>query len=204
LSLRGCKGYTARNDKCRKGISYLMGQRADLAGMVRLIEAMRRRNLVMLQSHLEMGNIVSLETAPKIRIVIVEKHAAVRRALRKRLSVTSHLEVIATLQEPTEALAYLSLPGASTDCSASADVVLLGLQNESDEELFNTLENVRKLTCFSAAVIVLAPFADEVERLLMQQAGVSSYLLKYIDSQRLIQEIESASHRNSTPITRSS
>ena len=172
--------------------------------MVRLVEAMRRRDLVMLQSHLEMGNIVSLETAPKIRIVIVEKHAAVRRALRKRLSVTSHLEVIATLQEPAEALAYLSLPGVSTDCSGSADVVLLGLQNESDEEMFNTLENVRKLTRFSAAVIVLAPFADEVERLLMQQAGVSSYLLKYIDSQRLIQEIESASHRNSTPITRSS
>ena len=79
---------------------------------------------------------------------------------------------------------------------------MFGLQNGSDEELFKTLENVRALTQYSAAVIILAPFADEVERTLMQQAGVSSYLLKYIDSRRLIQEIESASHRDSTHFMR--
>ena len=43
-----------------------------------------------------------------------------------------------------------------------------------------------------AAVIVLAPYADEVERLLLQQVGVSCYLLKHIDSGRLIHEIEMA------------
>lgn len=155
----------------------------------------------MLQSHVEMENFLSLDEAPKIRIVIVESHAAVRRALRKRLSATAHLDVIATVQEPVEALPYLNSAHPQRECDALADVVLLGLHNESDEELFRTLENVRKLTQYAAAVIVLAPFADEVERLLMQQAGVSSYLLKYIDSHRLIQEIESASHHDSTPIT---
>ena len=50
-------------------------------------------------SHSAMGNIVSLEGTPKIRIVIVEKHAAVRRALCKRLSATSHLDVIKLFNE---------------------------------------------------------------------------------------------------------
>lgn len=155
----------------------------------------------MLQSHIEMEKFLSLDEAPKIRIVIVESHVAVRRALRKRLNATSHLDVIATVQDPAEALPFLNPMHPQRECDVIADVVLLGLHNESDEELFKTLENVKKLTQFSAAVIVLAPFADEVERLLMQQAGVSSYLLKYIDSHRLIQEIESASHHDSAAIT---
>lgn len=151
----------------------------------------------MLQSYFEMDEMLSLEEVSKIRIVIVERHAAVRDALYKRLSATSNLDVIATVQEPAEALPFLTSAHSGCECGKLADVVLFGLQNESDEELFKTLENVRTLTQYSAAVIILAPFADEVERTLMQQAGVSSYLLKYIDSRRLIQEIESASHRDS-------
>lgn len=163
---------------------------------------MRPEGLVMLQSYFEMDERPSPEESPRIRIVIVERHAAVRRALRKRLSATSHLDVIATVQEPAEALPFLTLEDPRCECEKLADVVLFGLQNESDEELFKTVENVRKLTKYSAAVIMLAPFADEVERSLMQQAGVSSYLLKYIDSHRLIQEIESVSRHNSPHPTR--
>lgn len=153
-------------------------------------------------SHSAMGNIVSLEGTPKIRIVIVEKHAAVRRALCKRLSATSHLDVIAAIQEPAEAGAFLSALDAPNKCGPFADVILLGLQNETDEELFKTIETVKHLSRYSAAIIVLAPFADEVERRLMEQAGVASYLLKYIDSPGLIREIESASHRYSTSVSR--
>lgn len=153
-------------------------------------------------SHSAMGNIVSLEGTPKIRIVIVEKHAAVRRALRKRLSATSHLDVIAAIQEPAEALGFLSAPDAPRSCGSFADVVLLGLQNETDEELFKTIETVKQLSRYSAAIIVLAPFADEVERRLMQQAGVASYLLKYIDSPGLIREIEAASISHSASVSR--
>ncbi len=151
--------------------------------------------------HNDMGDIVSLEGAPKIGIVIVEKHAAVRQALRKRLSATAHLEVLAAVQEPSEALAYLKPPESANHCPI-ADVVLLGLQNEPDDELFKTLEVVRQMVQHPAAVIALAPYADEVERLLMQQAGVSCYLLKYIDSHRLIEEIESASHCDPTLFSR--
>ena len=158
--------------------------------------------LVIQLSHSAMGNIVSLEGTPKIRIVIVERHAAVRRALRKRLSATPHLDVLAAIQSPMEALTFLSAPDDANNCGASADVVLLGLQNETDEELFKTIETVKQLSRYSAEIIVLAPFADEVERHLMQQAGVASYLLKYIDSPGLIREIESASVGRSAPISR--
>lgn len=151
--------------------------------------------------HDDKGEKLSLESAPKIGIVIVEKHAAVRLALRKRLSATPHLEVLAAVQEPGEALPYLR-PIESAGSSPIADVVLLGLQNEPDEELFKTLEVVRQMVQHPAAVIALAPYADEVERLLMQQAGVSSYLLKYIDSHHLIEEIESASHCDPTLFAR--
>ena len=153
-------------------------------------------------SHSVMGKIVSLEGTPKIRIVIVEKHAAVRRAIRKRLSATSHLDVLAAIQSPAEALTFLSAPNGANNCGPLADVVLLGLQNETDEELFKTIETVKQLSHYSAAIIVLAPFADEVERRLMEQAGVASYLLKYIDSPGLIREIESASARNAASVSR--
>lgn len=146
----------------------------------------------MLQTHLEMSKTTSGLNAAKIKIVIVEKHAAVRRALRKRLSATPHLDVIGAVMEPEAALAFLNPPGAPDNCDGAPDVILLGLQNGPDEELFHTLDIVQQLVRCPAAVIVLAPYADEVERLLLQQAGVSCYLLKHIDSARLIQEIELA------------
>lgn len=144
----------------------------------------------------------NLESAPKIRIVIVEKHAAVRRALYKRLSETPNLDVIATVHEPVAALPYLTQSSTSGECNHAPDVVLLGLQNGPDEELFSTLEIVQKMVRYPASVIVLAPYADEVERLLLEQAGISSYLLKYIDSHRLIQEIELAAHHGPKPLVK--
>lgn len=156
---------------------------------------------MMLQSRLELGKMAGLECTPKIRIIIVERHAAVRRALRKRLSATSHLDVLAAVPEPVAALAYLP-SSAPADKDSESIVVLLGLQNGPDEELFRTLTLVEQMA-HSAAVIVLAPYADEVERLLLQQAGASNYLLKYIDSNRLILEIEAASHRGPASIVTS-
>lgn len=141
-----------------------------------------------------------LESTPKIRIVIVERHMGVRRALRKRLSATPHLEVVAAFQEPAAALSYLVDPENQCDGRAG-NVVLIGLQNGPDEELFKTLKIIEQIVRLPAAVIALAPYADEVERLLLQQAGVYGYLLKYIDSGRLIQVIETAAQRGRSPIT---
>lgn len=140
-----------------------------------------------------------LQDAAKIRIAIVEKHAAVRRALRKRLSATPHLEVMGAVAEPA-ALAFLNSPGGLDGCADLPEVILLGLQNGPDEELYNTLDVVQKMVRCPVAVIVLAPYADEVERLLLQQVGVSCYLLKHIDSARLISEIETAAQCRRKPV----
>lgn len=151
----------------------------------------------MLGTPLETGKMVRPEIAPKIRVLIVEKHVAVRRALRKRLSATPDLDVLAAVADPAAALPYLDY---DADCATPPDVILLGLQSGSDEELFATLHTVHQMARCAAAVIVLAPYADEVERLLLQQAGVSRYLLKYIDSYRLIQEIQTVAHQGSSPV----
>lgn len=140
------------------------------------------------------------ENGHRIKVLIVERHAAVRRALRKRLGATNDLDIIATVQEPAAALPYLNPNGVNGDCSQAPDVVLLGLQSSSDEELFSTLEVVKQMVRCPAAIIVLAPYADEVERSLLQQAGVSSYLLKYIDSNRLIREIEAVAGAGLNPL----
>lgn len=149
----------------------------------------------MLQTPIEMGKSLGADGAKKIKILIVEKHSAVRRALRKRLTATPDLDVIAAVHEPAAALPYLRAE-ASGDCANAPDVILLGLQSGSDEELFDTLDIVQQMVRCPASVIVLTPYADEGERLLLQQAGVRSYLLKYIDSYRLIQEIEAVAHQN--------
>ncbi len=154
----------------------------------------------MIQTRLDMSKTTPLQNAAKIRIVIVEKHAAVRRALRKRLSATSHLDVIGAVTEPAAALAFLNPTGGSGNFADAPDVILLGLQNGPDEELFNTLDIVQQMVRCPAAVIVLAPYADEVERLLLQQVGVNCYLLKHIDSARLISEIEMAAQRGPKPV----
>jgi DNA-binding NarL/FixJ family response regulator len=135
------------------------------------------------------------ESAPTTRVLIVEKHAAVRRALRKRLSATPALDVLAAVQDAPAALPYLD-PAGNGGCETVPDVVLLGLQSGSDDELHATLSIVRRMARCPTAVIVLVPYADEVERLLLLQAGASIYLLKYIDSYGLIQEIQAIARRN--------
>lgn len=152
----------------------------------------------MLQTHLRMGKKVSLTEAPKIRTLIVEKHPAVRRALSDRLGATVNLDIIGSVDSPDAAMPLLESQDHQTGRKGSSIVVLYGLQNNGaglDEQLVKTLDFVSQMVDRAAAVIVLAPFADEVERLLLQQAGIKSYLLKYIDSARLISEIESVAEQ---------
>jgi DNA-binding NarL/FixJ family response regulator len=148
----------------------------------------------MFQIPLNVAQMAALTSTPKIPVLIVERHAAVRRALNKRLSATSHLDVIASVNEPAAAIPFLESKQLVEGSNANPTVVLLGLQNGTDEELFKTLDIVQQMSNYRATVVVLAPYADEIERLLLQQAGASHYLLKHIDSIRLIQEIESAAH----------
>jgi DNA-binding NarL/FixJ family response regulator len=118
----------------------------------------------------------------QIRVFIIDRHEAVRRALRVRLSVPQQFEIV----------------GASPNTDAAAkqiqkkqpDVILLGLHTASDEELAHTVNAVQEMASMAAIVIVLAPYADAVERELLMKAGAKRYLLKHIDSDQLIREIE--------------
>jgi len=138
---------------------------------------------------LRLGSIsVSITEETKIKILIVDRHEAVRRALRIRLSASLQLEVIGAASDPDEALANLG-----TD---RPDVIIFGLQNGSDEDLFQTAIAVRNMVKEIPTVIVLAPYVDSVERDLLLQAGAKRYLLKHINSTNLIHEIELAvSHK---------
>ncbi len=125
---------------------------------------------------------VTIDTESKIRILIIDKHEAVRRALRIRLSVPSHLEVVGTGSDLDNA--KIQIP------ALQPDVVILGLQNTSNDDLFQTALAVREMVNGSAVVIALAPYIDAVERELLLQAGAKRYLLKHINSKKLIREIE--------------
>ena len=100
----------------------------------------------MLVTPLETGKMIRPESAPKIRVLIVERHVAVRRALRKRLSATPDLDVMAAVADPAAALHYLDY---DANCTTSPDVILLGLQSGSDEELFATLGIVHQMARLS-------------------------------------------------------
>lgn len=118
---------------------------------------------------------------PTIKVLVIEQHEAVRRALGIRLNVSSDLEVVGAVATPDAAWQLVE--------EARPDVVVLGLQRGDDRTLFRIARDVHKLSR-STAVIVLAPFADEIEREVYLNAGARRYLLKHIDSLRLIHEIE--------------
>jgi len=124
----------------------------------------------------------------RIKILIIDRHEAVRRALRIRLSSPAQLEVVGVAADPGDAMNQLG--------SSRPDVIIFGLQNGSDQDLFLTADAVRDMIKETPIVIVLAPYVDAVEREILLQAGAKRYLLKHINSMNLIHEIELAASQN--------
>lgn len=129
----------------------------------------------------ERNSIVSSDEKT-IRLLIVDKHEAVRRALRIRLSVPKNIDVVGVAPDLLSATELNQL--------LEPDVIILGLQKGSDEEFQRLVICVQKLAKTSAAVIALAPYADAFEREILLQSGVQRYLLKHINSNLLLEEIE--------------
>ena len=133
-------------------------------------------------AHYDMwGSAGSGKPMKQIKVLIVEEHLAVRRALAARLDSFSHIEVVATAPSFAAGLekAGRCLP----------DVVLLELKGTRD--LMNPVgEFNRALGGHPAGIIVLTSYADDDEREAALQAGARRYLLKQIDSARLLTEIE--------------
>jgi DNA-binding NarL/FixJ family response regulator len=124
------------------------------------------------------------ESREQIRVLIIDGHEAVRHALRVRLSVPKHFKVVGISPHPDAATNLVS--------KKRTDVVVLGLQTNSENEMVNMVSAVHDMADKAIVVIILAPYADAVERELLINAGAKRYLLKHINSDQLIHEIESA------------
>ncbi|MCA9995494.1 MAG: response regulator transcription factor [Anaerolineales bacterium] len=117
-----------------------------------------------------------------LNLLIIESHTAVRQALVTRLQSAKGIEQIGAVATIAEALGYVKLQ--------KPDVVLLGLRHPLNEELKCVVMQVRQLVNTGVHVLVLASYADEVEREALLQAGAQQYLLKTIDTPHLIQSID--------------
>ena len=131
------------------------------------------------------GSTGSGKPMDQIKVLIVEEHFAVRRALAARLNSFSHIEVVATACNFSEGLEQVG--------RCQPDVILLELKGTRD--LLNPVgEMNRALAGHPAGIIVLTSYADDGEREAALQAGARRYLLKQIDSARLLSEIEAVAN----------
>lgn len=118
----------------------------------------------------------------KIRVLIIDEHGAVRKALAARLDSYSQVEVVETASNFTEGLekACLQLP----------DVILFDLRSGGIRRPEQVGEMIDALTDHPAGIIVLTAYADDDEREAALEAGARRYLVKHIDSSLLVAEIQ--------------
>jgi DNA-binding NarL/FixJ family response regulator len=133
----------------------------------------------------------------KFRLLIIEEHKAVRQALETRLRSSPLIEVVGAMGT-AGAMSIVGAAGALSHPAdrhlngrkSSPDIALLSIKRGNDRQLDVTLDLVKRLVRWGAAVIVLTSYADDVERELLLQAGASRYLLKDVNTPQLIAEIE--------------
>lgn len=118
----------------------------------------------------------------EIRLLILEEHAAVRDALQVRLESSPNLEIVAACQNKD----FWQLEHPNDE----VDVVLLGINSGRQRPLTPIIRDVKAFNLSGTAVVVLASLADDLEKEIILQAGAQRYLLKDINSQQLIAEIE--------------
>ncbi len=117
-----------------------------------------------------------------IRLLIIEKHTDVRNALAFRLGSSPTIEVIAIAKNLEE--------GTVLDRELEPDVILLGLQRNTHEDVRRFYLDMIEFLKQGRPVIILASIADVVERQKLLQYGAKCYLLKDINTPKLIERIE--------------
>lgn len=118
----------------------------------------------------------------KIRVLIIDEHPVVCQALAARLGIVPSLEVVGALSAIHD--------GVETVRNAMPDVVLLELKGKTEAGLEALAAIPELMACSPGGVIVLTSYLDEAERKVALEAGARRYLLKDIDTLRLIDEIE--------------
>ena len=118
----------------------------------------------------------------KLQALIIDEHPSVRRALAKRLTNTEQIQVQATASSLSEALVI-----AETD---KPDVVLLGLRVlDRDRDITEINKMVETISQWGAALLILTSYSVDNDRKAILSAGARRYLLKDIDTDRLLNEI---------------
>ena len=127
------------------------------------------------------------EQAERIRVLIVDDHAVVRRGLQDFLSGEPDLEVVGEVEGGQEALDSLALLDADGRCP---DVVLMDLQMEP----VDGVEATRRIRAVygAVAVVALTSFGDERRVRAALQAGASGYLLKDADADEVAASVRLA------------
>jgi NarL family two-component system response regulator LiaR len=118
----------------------------------------------------------------KIKVMIIDEHLAVRRALAARLAAFSNIDVVATARSFQE--------GLEKACDCLPDVILLELKGNYKQETDPVGDMNKALTGHRVGIIVLTSYADDDEHQAALKAGAKRYLLKHIDSASLTAEIE--------------
>ena len=120
----------------------------------------------------------------KIRVLIIDEHPAVRRALKTLLDSSPEIAVMGVVDGIVEGekLAQLIQP----------DVILLGLKSHVDNAAASFSQAVSRFNKLGSAILILSPYPDDVEQEMFYQAGASDYLLKDINSPQLIASIRQA------------
>ena len=113
------------------------------------------------------------------RLLIIDEHRAVRQALVSRLQQTGKLQVVASTGSAEEGLLQVE--------ALRPNIVLL----ETKRSDGTGLETCRRIARShpDTTVIVLTSYDDEDERQAAYMAGATRYLLKDIDSTRLVSEL---------------
>lgn len=123
----------------------------------------------------------------KIRVLIIDEHPVVCQALASRLDAVPSICVVGSICE--------FKAGLSDATNLQPDVILLELKTGPDRRSkgvgLNPVGAISALLSSShSGVIVLTSYLDECERDEALGAGAQRYLLKDIDTGKLIAEIE--------------
>lgn len=119
----------------------------------------------------------------RIRVLIVDNHEEVRRALAVRLRSSAAVEIVGVLGTH-------HWP-ESQEVAVKPDVVILGLA-AGHETHADCLQLVTRLTEQGTAVLALASYIDDRVREKILKAGARRCLLKNINTPQLISEIQQA------------
>lgn len=123
----------------------------------------------------------------QIDVLIIDEHAAVCRALASRLNAVTSIQVVGATCDLGEGLCLAEL--------AQPDIILLELKwsdhTGSRRRYHNPELAISKLLKAGRwSIIVLTSYLDEAEKDSAIAAGAKRYLLKDIDTGRLVTEIE--------------